>query len=89
MNNFWCRGDNGAFSECRDAVHADPDAWPKGYWQTFGESALYKTPEWAHEEEHRIVAHSGFDISDRIKRKLKYRFGRDRVWPLGPISKIS
>ena len=74
MNNFWYRGDNGAFSECRDAVYADPDAWRKGYWQTFGESALYKTPEWAHEEEYRIVAHSGFDMSDPIKRKLKYRF---------------
>ncbi|PNE10022.1 MAG: hypothetical protein CR217_16665 [Beijerinckiaceae bacterium] len=74
MNNFWYRGDNGAFSECRDAVYADHDAWRKGYWQTFGESTLYKTPEWAHEEEYRIVAHSGFDMSDPIKRKLKYRF---------------
>jgi hypothetical protein len=74
MNNFWYRGDNGAFSECRDAVYADLDAWRKGYWQTFGESALYKTAEWAHEEEYRIVAHSGFDMSDPIKRKLNYRF---------------
>jgi hypothetical protein len=58
----------------RDAVYADHDAWRKGYWETFGESALYKTPEWAHEEEYRIVAHSGFDMSDPIRRKLKYRF---------------
>jgi hypothetical protein len=74
MNDFWFRGDNGAFSECRAAVYADPDEWRKGYWQTFGESALYKTPEWAHEEEYRIVVHSGFDMRDPIKRTLKYRF---------------
>jgi hypothetical protein len=55
MNNFWYRGDNGAFSECRDAVYADHDAWRKGYWQIFGESALYKTPEWAHEEESNFL----------------------------------
>ncbi len=74
MNNFWYLGEDGSFSECRDAVYADPDAWRSGYWQTFGESALYKTPEWAHEEEYRIVVHSGFDMSTKDKRKLKYRF---------------
>ena len=55
-------------------MYADPDAWRRGYWQIFGESALYKTPEWAHEEEYRIVVHSGFDMSTKDKRKLKYRF---------------
>jgi hypothetical protein len=74
MNNFWYLGEGGSFSECRDAVYADPDAWRSGYWQTFGESALYKTPESAGEEEYRIVVHSGFDMSTKDKRKLKYRF---------------
>ena len=74
MNNLWYLGEDGSFSKCRDAVYADPDAWRSGYWQTFGESALYKTPEWAHEEEYRIVVHSGFDMSTKDKRKLKYRF---------------
>jgi Protein of unknown function (DUF2971) len=74
LKNFWYRGDNGALSVCRDAVYTDPDAWRQEYWNTFGESTLYKTPEWAHEEEYRIVMHSAFDMSDPIKRKLKYRF---------------
>ena len=74
MNNFWYRGEDGSFSVCRDAVYADPDAWRKHYWETFGKSALYKTQEWAHEEEYRIVVHSGFDMSTKDKRKLKYRF---------------
>ncbi len=74
MNNFWYRGEDGSFSECRESVYADPDVWRSSYWQTFGESALYKTPEWAHEEEYRIVVHSGFDMSTKARRKLKYRF---------------
>jgi hypothetical protein len=74
MNNFWYLGENGSFSECRDAVYTDPDAWRRGYWQTFGESTLYKTPEWAHEEGYRIVAHSGVDMNEKNRRKLKYRF---------------
>jgi Protein of unknown function (DUF2971) len=74
LNNFWYLGDNGSFSECRDAIYTDPDAWRRSYWQTFGESALCKTPEWAHEEEYRIVMRSGFDMNSKDKRKLKYRF---------------
>ena len=74
MNNFWYLSGDGSFSECREAVYADQNAWRASYWRTFGESALYKTPEWAHEEEYRIVVHSGFDMSTKDKRKLKYRF---------------
>jgi Protein of unknown function (DUF2971) len=75
MNNFWYLGEDGSsFSKCRDAVYADHDGWRSGYWQTFEESALCKTPEWAHEEEYRIVVHSGFDMSTKEKRKLKYKF---------------
>ena len=74
MNSFWYLGEGGSFSKCRDAVYADIDAWRNHYWQTFGESVLYKTPEWEREKEYRIVAHSGFDMSTTEKRKLKYRF---------------
>jgi hypothetical protein len=74
MNNFWYRDDNGKFSTCREAVYSDEDTWRTQYWETFGQSALYKTPEWAHEEEYRIVVHSFFDMSTKNQRKLKYRF---------------
>ena len=74
MNNFWYTGEGGTFSDCRNAVYSDNEAWRKAYWHTLGQSALYKTPEWAHEEEYRIVVHSGFDMSTKEKRKLKYRF---------------
>jgi hypothetical protein len=72
--NFWYRGEDGASSVCQAAVDSDNDAWRKQYWETFGDSALHKTPEWAAEEEYRIVTHSMFDMSSKDKRKLKYRF---------------
>ncbi|MHC1753002.1 DUF2971 domain-containing protein [Humidesulfovibrio sp.] len=74
LNTFWYSGEAGSYSDCREAVYAVPDVWRKSYWQTFAESALYKTHEWAHEEEYRIVLHSIFDMSTKDKRKLKYRF---------------
>jgi hypothetical protein len=74
MNSFWYLGEDGSFSQCRDAVYHDIDAWRRHYWQSFSESALYKTPEWEREKEYRIVVHSGFDMRAKEKRKLKYRF---------------
>lgn len=74
INDFWYRGDDGGFSECRNTVYADQDGWRNKYWNTFGESSLYKTPEWSHEEEYRIVIHSGFDLTDKVTRKIKYQF---------------
>jgi hypothetical protein len=74
LNNFWYRGDGNIFSTCRDAVYADHDGWRKAYWHTFGQSALFKTPEWAHEEEYRMVLHSGFDLREKSDRKLQFRF---------------
>ncbi|QYD70080.1 DUF2971 domain-containing protein [Paraburkholderia edwinii] len=74
MNDFWYKGDDGSFSKCKDAVYADAESWRNGYWQTFNESALYKTPEWAHEEEYRLIVHSGFDLKESGSRRLKYRF---------------
>lgn len=73
-HQFWYRGEDGAFSECRNAVHSDQEAWRSAYWRTFAESALNKTPEWAHEHEFRLVVHSMFDLEQRPARKLKYRF---------------
>jgi hypothetical protein len=74
LNNFWYSGGNGTFSKCRDDVYADANTWRNEYWKTFSESALYKTPEWSHEEEYRIVVHSGFDMREVDRRKLKYQF---------------
>jgi len=74
MNNFWYRDADGIFSSCRNAVYDDNAAWRDQYWKTFTASALCKTPEWSHEEEYRMLIHSGFDMREKDKRKLKYKF---------------
>jgi len=74
MNNFWYVSDDGKFSVCRDAIFSDENVWRDEYWKTFVASTLYKTPEWTHEEEYRLVVHSLFDMSTKEQRKLKYRF---------------
>jgi hypothetical protein len=74
VTNFWYRGDDGRFSDCHDAVFADEAAWRKGYWAAFTDGVLYKTPEWAHEEEYRAIAFSAFDMSAKEDRKLQFRF---------------
>jgi hypothetical protein len=74
MNDFWYRGDDGRFSECRDSVYSNEEAWRHAYWEKYAESALYKTPEWAHEEEYRVIAYSAFDMSAPDARKFQFRF---------------
>ena len=73
LTNFWYRGDDGRFSDCHDAVFADEAAWRKGYWAAFTDGALYKTPEWAHEEEYRAIAFC-VDMSAKEDRELQFRF---------------
>jgi hypothetical protein len=73
VDRFWYAGGE-SFSKCREAIHSDLGAWRKDYWKRFEESAMYKTPEWKHEEEYRIVVHSLFDLGPKDRRKLRYRF---------------
>ena len=74
LNGFWYLGEDGKMSVCHSAVYGNEGVWRGAYWKTFEEGALYKTPEWQHEKEQRIVVHSGFDMEAKEKRKLKYRF---------------
>lgn len=73
LNHFWYLGDNGAFSSCQRTAFQD-DAARAEYWKTFETSALFKTAEWAHEEEYRLVLHSGFDLREKPMRTLEYKF---------------
>jgi hypothetical protein len=73
LNHFWYRGEDGAFSTCQRAAFRD-DAARAEYWKAFETSALFKTAEWAHEEEYRLVLHSGFDLRQSSMRTLQYKF---------------
>jgi len=44
------------------------------YWRTFESSLVFKTAEWAHEEEYRLLLHSGFDLREKPMRTLQYKF---------------
>lgn len=45
------------------------------YWRDFSASLCIKTPDWAPEQEHRIILDGSFnDYSDPKTRALKYRF---------------
>jgi hypothetical protein len=74
LNSFWYRGEDGSLSSAHAALYNNEEAWRAQYWKTFRANALYKTPEWSHEEEYRIVAHSFFDMSAPEARKLKFKF---------------
>jgi hypothetical protein len=73
VNNFWYRGDDNDFSSCRQEAFKDETA-RDAYWGAFQASSLFKTAEWAHEEEYRLVLHSGFDLREKTMRTLKYKF---------------
>jgi hypothetical protein len=75
LNHFWYRDENNNLSKCRVPLQTDESTWREQYWQTFSAGSLYKTSEWEHEEEHRLVLHSsGFDLREKPMRTLRYRF---------------
>jgi hypothetical protein len=77
LSGFWYAGPNGERSEIAASIlggdaHAQ---WRDGYWQRFAAGCRIKSPQWAHEDEHRIVLHSNMDnLEAKEDRKLKYRF---------------
>jgi hypothetical protein len=73
LNRFWYRGENGTASACRDTAFKDQSARDE-YWRLFESGALFKTREWQHEEEYRVLLHSGFDLRETPMRRLEYKF---------------
>lgn len=53
----------------------DEEAWRTAYWARFEAFAHAKTPDWAHEAEHRLVLKSFLHPLDTVaSRQLTYRF---------------
>jgi Protein of unknown function (DUF2971) len=74
LYQFWYKGeDDGDFSACTKEAFKDQAA-RDDYWKAFEAGALCKTPDWKHEEEYRILLHSGFPLQEKPQRKLEYRF---------------
>jgi hypothetical protein len=73
LNHFWYRGEHDDFSPCLTAAFTDEAARTE-YWKAFESGCLFKTREWAHEDEYRLVLHSGFDLREKPMRTLQYAF---------------
>lgn len=51
------------------------EGWRQEYWGKFDKLQTIKLSEWGHEREYRITYHSMTeDLSDKSRRKLRYRF---------------
>jgi hypothetical protein len=70
LSRFWYAGPDGTRSTAATQIMADSDEWRAGYWKRYSRIYSTKTPDWAHEAEHRLVLHSDI-VQDR---RLKYRF---------------
>lgn len=73
LSQFWYRGDDDNFSALGRVAFKD-DAARDAYWKAFEEGALYKTSDWKHEQEYRILLHSGFPLREPSQRVLSYKF---------------
>lgn len=75
LDAFWYSDGAGGRSRIADRLQQDEDAWREAYWAVFETCCNFKTPHWAHEQEHRLVLHSMMQTFDTVEsRKLRYRF---------------
>jgi hypothetical protein len=76
LYRFWYKGDaDGDYSVCATEAFKDQAARDE-YWKAFEAGALCKTPDWKHEEEYRILLHSGFPLQELA---LEYADSNDAV----------
>jgi hypothetical protein len=75
LSNFWYAGQNGEHSEIAARVLGGGAQWREDYWRQFPTCYRTKLPQWAHENEHRLILHSIFDdLATKESRKIKYHF---------------
>jgi hypothetical protein len=75
LSHFWYASPNGECSEIAARILSGDAQWREEYWRRFKASYCTKSPQWAHENEHRIVLYSDLDnLESNESRKLKYRF---------------
>lgn len=75
LDAYWYSDGAGGRSRIADRIQQDEAAWREAYWAVFETCCNFKTPHWAHEQEHRLVLHSMLQAFDtKESRKLQYRF---------------
>jgi hypothetical protein len=72
---FWFKSSNGDISATGRDMLQQSEGWRQEYWETFDKLQTIKLSDWGHERECRITYHSMTeDLSDKSRRKLRYRF---------------
>lgn len=67
----WMKSESGTPSTRLREMTKDMDAWHKAHWEKAFERATWKHPDWAHEDEQRLIA-SGPFTDDPAPKPLTY-----------------
>lgn len=71
---FWFKDVDGALSSTGKDLLQENEEWRQVYWANFHSAITTKSEDYSHEKEYRVTLQSHMDLSDRVSRKLRYRF---------------
>lgn len=75
LERTWMTSESGVPSFRLQEVTNDMDAWRKAHWEKAFERATWKHPDWAHEDEQRLIASTVF-TDDPAPEPLTYHFSQ-------------
>ncbi|HEX2874739.1 MAG TPA: DUF2971 domain-containing protein, partial [Polyangiaceae bacterium] len=75
LERTWMKSDSGEPSVRLQEMTRDIDAWRKAHWEKAFERATWKHPDWAHEDEQRLIATTPFS-DDPAPQPLTYEFSQ-------------
>lgn len=75
LERTWMRSQSGMPSARLKDVTNDMEAWRKAHWEKAIERATWKHPDWAHEDEQRLIASTVF-TDDPAPEPLTYQFSQ-------------
>ena len=72
----WYTDPAGNRSICSDHIGSDDEgSWREAYWEKFYHDITVKSQDWSYEKEMRMILSSSVsDLTEKISRKLTYRF---------------
>lgn len=75
LENTWMKSKSGVLSVRLREIAGDTEAWRAAHWQKFLEQVTWKHPDWAHEDEARLIA-STVLAEDPAPSALEYDFSQ-------------
>lgn len=75
LRDFWYSDNAGTVSPIGADILQGNETWRQAYWARHRQVFATKLPQWAHEEEYRLILSGDIDrTTDPSRRKLRYRF---------------